>query len=277
MKRTCYIAIAAIALAACSGRYASVPSAEVLAYQTGRTYGDLYNLSVAYAENLNAAVEADTIHPGMYAEYGITLALMGHRAEANRMLNSEAKAFPQSKALVQCIKQKLLPDFADDTLSGGGEMANMSKLRGWAYSPTEAARRLPYVAPVVDSTDTAWVRHQTPTDSVQVPIRLTANQKRELLAQEQQAAEARRQAAIDSVAAAKQAKIDARKQAQADKAKAKKDKAKAKKEAEKAKKQADKEKKQAAKDKKKASQDKKQDKKSKSKGTATNNQPTSNE
>lgn len=238
-----YITIAALALVACSGQYAGVPRSEVLAYQTGRTYGDLYNLAVAYAHNLNAAVEADTVHPGMYAEYGVTLALMGHKAEANRMLNAEAKAFPQSRSIVRCVKQKLLPEHLNDTLSGAFEVANLNKLQGWAYSSKDAQEHLPYVAPIIDSTDTARIRLQTPTDSVVVPIRLTANQKRELLAQEQQAEELKRKAAADSVIAAKQAKIDARKQAQADKAKVKKDKAKAKKEAEKAKKKAKKSKK----------------------------------
>ena len=231
-----------LALYGCSGRYVGTPRAAMLDYQTNSTYGSLYALATAHAENLNAAVKADTLHPGMYAEYGVALALMGHDGEACRMLNAEAKAFPESRQLVRRIKERLLPAMVDDTLAGNRDTADMLKLQLWAYDSIAALRPLPHVASVIDSTDSVRVMQQTPVDSVEYPIRLTANQKRELLAQEQQQAELQRKAVADSIAAAKQAKIDARKQAKADKKQAKKDKEKAKKEADKAKKAAAKEK-----------------------------------
>ena len=101
---------------------------------------------------------------------------------------------------------------------------------------------LPRIAAVIDSTDSVRVSQQTPVDSVEYPIRLTANQKREMLAEEQRKEELRRKFVEDSIAADKQAKIDARKQAKLDKKQAKKDKEKAKKAADKAKKKAAKEK-----------------------------------
>lgn len=234
--------LAALVLTACSGRFVGTPRASMLDYQTNSTYGSLYSLACAHAENLNAAVKADTLHPGMYAEYGVTLALMGHAGEACRMLNAEAKAFPESRLLVRRIKERLLPTMVDDTLAGKNDTADLVKLQGWSYDSLTALRPLPQIASVIDSTDSIRVLMQTPVDSVEYPIRLTANQKRELLVQEQQQAELQRKAAADSVAAAKQAKIDARKQAKADKKKAKKEKEKAKKEAEKEKKRLAKEK-----------------------------------
>jgi hypothetical protein len=95
---------------------------------------------------------------------------------------------------------------------------------------------------VVDSTDSVRVTQQTPTDSVEYPIRLTANQKRELLAAEQEKAEKRRQFVADSIAAAKQAVIDARKQAQIDRRNAKKEKQRLKEEMDKQRKKEAKEK-----------------------------------
>ncbi len=245
MKNRRYrIGIVAVALfvAACSGQYVGMPRAEVLEYQTGSTYGSLYNLAAACAESINSAVKQDTLHPGMYAEYGVALALMGHDGEACRMLNAEVKAFPQSRYMVRRIKERLLPDMVDDTMAGQSDTADILKLQSWAYDSLTALKPLPRIAAVIDSTDSVSISRQTPVDSVEYPIRLTANQKREILAEEQAKEAARLKFVEDSIAAEKQAKIDARKQAKLDKKKAKKEK-------EKAKKQADKEKKRAAKEK----------------------------
>lgn len=213
-----------ILLVACSGEYVGVPRAEVLNYQTAPTYGGLHALATAYGEALNAAVKADTLHPGMYAEYGVTLALLGHKGPACRMLNAEAKSFPESRGMVRRLKQKLMPDMLEDTLAAERDTANMAQLADWAFDSLTALQPLPYVAPVVDSTDTAWISIQTPVDSVQYPVRLTATEKRELLAK-QQAAEAERQKFVqDSIAAAKKAVVDARKQAKLDREKVKKEK-----------------------------------------------------
>lgn len=249
----CVTLLVVLTLCGCSGRYIGTPRAAMLDYQTNSTYGSLYALATAQAESINAAVKADTLHPGMYAEYGVALALMGHDGEACRMLNSEAKAFPESRRMVRRIKERLLPAMVDDTLAGKRDTADMLKLQSWAYDSLAALRPLPWVAAVIDSTDTLRVMQQTPVDSVEYPIRLTANQKRELLVEEQRKEELRRKEIEDSIAAAKQAKIDARNQAKIDKKKAKKEKEQAKKEAEKekekAKKEAEKKKKEAAKEK----------------------------
>ncbi len=225
LLRNSIVALAAVLMvAACSGEYKGVPRAEVLDYQSRPTYGGLYKLAMAYAQNLNQAVRSDTLHPGMYAEYGVTLALMGHKAAANRMLNAEAKAFPESARMVRRIKSRLLPEFVDDTLGVLRDTANILQLQGWAYDSVAALRPLRYVAPVVDSTDTAWVNSQTPVDSVERPVRLTASQKRELVAQKVQQEALRQKAIQDSIEAVKQAQIEAKKQAKLDRERAKKEK-----------------------------------------------------
>ena len=209
-----------LSLTSCSGEYVGVPRAEVLSYQTTPTYGGLHALATAYGHSINDAVKADTLHPGMYAEYGITLALMGHKGTACRMLNAEMKAFPESRGIVTRIKQRLMPDMMGDTLASARDTANLAQLAEWAYDSLTALRPFPTVAPVIDSTDPEWISQQTPVDSIVYPVRLTANEKRELL-ERQQAEEAQRQKAIeDSIAAAKQAVIDAREQAKKDKERA---------------------------------------------------------
>ena len=219
-----------IILTSCSGEYVGMPRAEVLDYQTNSTYGGLHTLATAYGEALNKSIAVDTLHPGMYAEYGITLALMGHKSAACRMLNAEAKAFPESRGLVYRIKQRLMPDMLDDTLAAPyRDTADLVQLMAWAYDSLMALKTLPFVAPVIDSTDTMWISQQTPRDSVKIPIELSANEKRELLEQQQAEEALRKQAVADSIAAAKQAKIDKRKQDKADRDQAKKDKEKARK------------------------------------------------
>ena len=239
MNKTKLIVMVTLMLAGCSGRYIGQPREAVLAYQTEPTYGSLYTLATAYADNINAAVKADTLHPGMYSDYGVALALMGHNEEACRMLSVEVKAFPQSLGMMRRISARLLPGC--DIATGGIYMhdtADRTRLASWAYDSLTALRPLPPIASVIDSTDSIRIMMQTPVDSVDRPVRLTANQKRQLLEQEQNREARIKQAAKDSVDAAKQAKIKARKQAQVDKKKAKKEKERAKKAAEKAKKQA---------------------------------------
>ena len=242
VKKGCYAMVIAVSmvwlLGGCSGGYKSTPRNEMFAYQNRPTYGSLYALAVAHAERLNASLAEDTLHPGLYAEYGIALAMMGHKGVACRMLNAEVAAFPESRGMVRRIKERLMPDMLADTLAGVRDSANLLQLAEWAYDSVRALQPLPYIPSVIDSTDTAWIAIQTPVDSVTGPVRLTANQKRELLEQQQQADKLRqqfvrdsiaaaKQAVQDSIAAVKQAKIDAREAAKKQRKIAQKEKEKA--------------------------------------------------
>ena len=238
----CCVPVVCSLLSACSGQYKGMPREEVLAYQTHATYGELYGLATAYANAINTAIAEDTLHPGMYADYAVTLALMGHREAACRMFNAEMKTFPESRGIVTRIKRQMIPELMGDDFAVIGDTANRTELALWAYDSLSALRPFPFVASIIDSTDTVWIAQQTPIDSVTVPIRFTANQKREMLEAQQQEDARLRQAKIDSVEAAKQAKVDARKQVKVEKEKAKKQKAKAKKKADKEKKKLEKQK-----------------------------------
>ncbi len=239
MNRKLNIIAISLLLAGCSGQYIGQPREAMLRYQTEPTYGALYELADAYAQTINAAVGVDTVHPGMFADYGVALALMGHNEEACRWLNAEAVAFPQSRGMVGRITGRVLPSCRiDTTMQLKTIKVDTAQLHRWAYDSLTALRPLPRIATVIDSTDTGMIAVQTPVDSVEIPIRLTANQKRELLAEEQAREERLRQARADSIAAAKQAKLDARRQAQIDKKKAKKEKERVRKAADKAKRQA---------------------------------------
>lgn len=237
------ILAATIFLAACSGQYKGIPREQILTYQTQATYGTLYSLVISYADAIGNAVKADTLHPGLYADCGIALAQMGHNDLASRTLNTEIKAFPQSRRIILRIKQQIMPEMMADTLPLLGDTLDRVLLSKWAYDSVSALRPLQAVPSVIDSTDKEWIGKQTPSDSVEYPIRLTANQKREMLAEQQAESERLRQAYQDSIAAAKQMKIDARKQQKIEREKAKKEKAKAKKIAQKEKKRLEKQRK----------------------------------
>lgn len=233
----------ALLLAACSGQYKGMPREQVLTYQTQATYGTLYSLATSYADAINEAIKADTLHPGLYADCGVALSQMGHKEMASRMFNTEIKAFPQSRRIVLRIKQRMIPEMMTDTLTLPGDTIDRTILAKWAYDSITALNPLPRVPSVIDSTDLEWIGKQTPSDSVEYPIRLTANQKREMLAEQQAETERLRQAHQDSVAAAKQKKIDDRKQQKIEREKAKKEKEKAKKIAQKEKKRLEKQRK----------------------------------
>lgn len=230
----CALYIMAVAiLAGCSGRYVGLPSEDMLRYQTKPTYGNLHVLATAYAQTINDALRADTLHPGMYADYGVALALLGHEKEACHMLNSEMKAFPESEGTVKRLKEQLLPVMKYNEYVPPRDTIDMQQLRDWALVPDEAARFIPNAASIIDSTDTARIRQQNPIDSIRMPIKLTANQKREKLAYEQAEAERLKQARIDSIADAKKAIDTEKKKAKAQRKEQAKAKEKAKKEADK--------------------------------------------
>lgn len=182
------VAVVSLTLAACSGQYRAVSHAALLDYHDSPTYGNLKQLAEAYAVTINSAYQADTIHPGLLADYGVTLAMLGEEEEANRMFNREIKAFPQSAPYVNELKRRLTPDFVNDTSTGTSDTVNLAILSSIMLDSITAERLVPYQISIIDSTDTARLRKQTPADSVVAPLRLTANQKRERLAEEQQAA-----------------------------------------------------------------------------------------
>lgn len=233
--------LAVMMVSGCSGTFQGMPREEVLAYQASPTYGSLHAMAIAYAEAINSAIHEDTLHPGMYADYGVALALMGHEEEACRLFSSEEATFPQSAQMVERVRRQLIPAAKACPPLNPKDTINIAEVESWIYPPQVAKQLVVGAASVVDSTDRDWIARQTPTDSVAQTLRLTANQKREALEREQRRVEIAKKEYADSVAAAKQAMIDERKQAAKDKEQLKKDKAKQKKVLDKQKKQQQKE------------------------------------
>lgn len=77
-----------------------------------------YNLT-ALAHSYGLLLEAqigDTVQPGCFAEYGVTLALLGKNSEANRMFNNEVMLYPNTARYVRQLKLQLVPEYLSDTV-----------------------------------------------------------------------------------------------------------------------------------------------------------------
>ncbi|MCR4660014.1 MAG: DUF4810 domain-containing protein [Bacteroidales bacterium] len=232
MKRTTLITallLSAILLAGCSGQYRAVSHAALLDWHEAQTYQNLRQLAEAYALTINAAEKADTIHPGLLADYGVAMAMLGEEEEANRAFNREISAFPQSRTYVEALKRRYVPDFINDHSVGNADTIDLTVLRNIVLDSITAERVVPHAGRIIDSTDTVRISAQTPTDSVQAEVRLTANQKRERLAAEQAEAERIKREQAETKAQAKLDREKAKKEADNLKKQQKKDKDKARK------------------------------------------------
>lgn len=87
----------------------------LLEYQRHPTKVNLMALSQAYSTTLNANRERGEVQPGLYADYGVTLALMGRNSEANIMFNNEIALYPNASFYVNYLKLQLTPEYVSDT------------------------------------------------------------------------------------------------------------------------------------------------------------------
>lgn len=116
MKRTAIWAIiAAILATSCynEGKLVDNP-APLMQYQFKPTEASLLAVAKAYAEAINANQKNNVMHPGQYADYGVALAQLGCREQANVMFNNEKTFFPNSSKYVDYLKQTLTPYYASD-------------------------------------------------------------------------------------------------------------------------------------------------------------------
>lgn len=97
------------------GTLTEAPAALVM-YQTKPSDSRLVEVARSYAEAINANLGEGLIHPGLYAEYGVTLARLGCLQQANTMFNNELRFFPGSQWYIEVLKATLTPAFAADTL-----------------------------------------------------------------------------------------------------------------------------------------------------------------
>ena len=85
-------------------------------YEKHPTEYNLTDLAHSYAELLENQL-GDTVQPGYFAEYGVTLALLGKHSEANRMFNNEVLLYPNAQRYVRQLKLQLVPEYISDTVS----------------------------------------------------------------------------------------------------------------------------------------------------------------
>ena len=97
---------AALLSAACYSEGKLVENPAPLAhYQHRPTEARLLALAKTYAEAINRNLERGTIHPGQYADYGVALARLGCKEQANTMFNNETAFFPNSARYVDTLRR----------------------------------------------------------------------------------------------------------------------------------------------------------------------------
>lgn len=194
------------------GTLTEAPAALML-YQAKPSDSRLVEVAKSYAGAINANLDEGVIHPGLYAEYGVTLARLGCLAQANTMFNNERRFFPGSQWYVEVLKATLTPAFAADTL----------------WDTTRIDLKTLDTIPVTLTAEEEALQRQLATDPEYQ--RMLKEQQRE--ERDQQALE-KEQAKKDKDRARKEeqkAKQKAREQAKRDKEQAKRDAIKAKEDA----------------------------------------------
>ena len=88
----------------------------VMEYGKHSTKSNLLDLTKDDAQLIDQQQKSNAVQPGVYADYGVALALMGKNSEANRMFNREEAMFPNSKRYVRQLKLQLVPEYISDTV-----------------------------------------------------------------------------------------------------------------------------------------------------------------
>ena len=254
MKKLIFVSllVALLASACYNEGQLVVNPAPLTQYMFQPTEAKLRDVAKSYAEAINYNLEKGTLHPGLYADYGVALARLGCLEQANVMFNNEKVFFPNSTAYVDYLISVLTP--------------GMKTVSHFDTSRIDI-KTLDTIRVTLTPEEEAFQRQLDNDPEYQ---RLLKQQMKE--EKEQKALETKKAKA--EMAKAKEAERKAKVKA---KEKAQKEKAAAKKEAEKARKQAAKEaekaKKEAAKAKKKeakaAAKAKKEAESSKSKSQET--------
>lgn len=86
----------------------------MMQYQFKPTEATLLAVAKDYAEAINSNLKEKTMHPGLYADYGVALALLGCDEQANTMFNNEKVLFPNSSMYVDSLKHRLVPFYANE-------------------------------------------------------------------------------------------------------------------------------------------------------------------
>ena len=73
------------------------------------TEAKLRDVAKSYAEAINYNLEKGTLHPGLYADYGVALARLGNLEQANQMFYNEKAIFPNSSAYIDYLISVFTP------------------------------------------------------------------------------------------------------------------------------------------------------------------------
>ena len=91
-----------------------VNPAPLAQYQFKPTEARLLETAKAYAEAINQNLDQHTMHPGLYADYGVALARLGCFEQAYIMFNNEKTFFPNSIAYVDYLISTFTPQMSAD-------------------------------------------------------------------------------------------------------------------------------------------------------------------
>lgn len=232
MKRIIFATIAsclALAMASCYNEGTLVTNpAPLTEYQFKPTQAKLLNVAKTYAESINDNLAHNTLHPGLYADYGVALAQLGCLEQAHTMFNNEKAFFPNSTAYVDMLIQTLTPQLAADKHIDTSkiDLKTLDTIRITLTPEEEALQQQLFDDPEYQR----MLKQQQKEEK-----ELKAQEARKAKEARAKAREAERKAAAKEKEKQQKAKAAAKKQAEKEKKQAAKEAQKAKKEAEKAK------------------------------------------
>ena len=90
-----------------------VNPAPLAQYEFKPTEARLLEVAKAYADAINQNLDQHTVHPGLYADYGVALGRLGCLEQANVMFNNEKTFFPNSTTYVDYLIKTLTPGQVD--------------------------------------------------------------------------------------------------------------------------------------------------------------------
>ena len=250
MKKLSLLALAAVMLfSSCfhDGALLYNPT-PLMQYQHKPTEARLLELAKSYADAINKNLEDKAMHPGLYADYGVALANLGCKQQANVMFNNEMMLFPMSSRYVEVLRQTLVPELSAVTTCDTSviDLKTLDTIP-ITYTPEEEALRQQI------ANDPEYKRMQKQLQKEEKEQKaLEAKKAKKLKAKENKE---KAKAKEKSKKEAQKAKAKAQKEREKAKKEALKEKQKAAKEAEKAKKAEAKAKKEAQKEAEKAKQE----------------------
>lgn len=232
----------------------------MLQYNQEPTTENLLNLAKEYEEAILSNEDAEIMQPGLFADYAVSIALLGYREEANKWFNKELACFGNSASYINKLKEQLIREYLNNTDTAMAELVDLSSYNSDLSNTPQVKKKLTPEEKKALAKEKAKMKKQREKEKKQF-AKDKAKQKKDLARQKDKerkaAAKAKEKQKADAAAAKKadaKAKAQAKKEAQAAKEAAEKEKARLKAEQEKARKEAERQAKEEAKAAKKAAE-----------------------